>query len=103
MSIIMKIYRSNVAEVGTPTAGDITSGSITVTGQVGWYKDNATWGVAYKKHSASSWSHKASSSQSISETISSLTANTKYDIKLYVKFNGEYQYGPEINATTLAE
>ena len=67
-----------------------------------WYKGNATWGVAYKKHSASSWSYKASTSKTIDETLTSLTASTQYDIKLYVKFNGEYQYGSAIEVTTEA-
>ena len=51
---------------------------------------------------ASSWTHKASTSKSINETLSSLTASTKYNIKLYVLFNGEYQYGSAIDVTTSA-
>ena len=98
----MKLYRNNIAQIGTPTAGETTTSSIAVTGSVVWYKDG-TWGVAYKKHSASSWTHKASSSQNISMTLSSLTADTEYDIKLYVKFNGVYQYGPAISKSTDAE
>ena len=76
--------------------------SIVVTGTVEWYKDGATWGVAYKKDSASSWTYKASTSKSINETLSSLTASTKYNIKLYVKYGDEYQYGPAIDVTTSA-
>jgi len=101
MSIIKKIYRSNVAQIGTPTAGETTSSSIVVTGSVAFYKDG-TWGVAYKKHSASSWTHKASSSQNINMTLTSLDAETEYDIKLYVKYDNEYQYGPTISKTTSA-
>ena len=67
-----------------------------------WYKGNATWGVAYKKNSDSSWTHQASTSKSINETLTSLTASTKYNIKLYVKFGDEYQYGPSIDVTTSA-
>lgn len=102
MSVILNLYRSNVAEIGTPATSSVTKNSMTVSGTVAWYKDGATWGVAYKKHSASSWTHKASTSQTISESLTSLTASTQYDIKLYVKVGDEYQYGPEINETTLA-
>ena len=99
---LLSLFRSNVAEIGTPTTSSVTKNSMTVSGTVTWYKDGATWGVAYKKHSASSWTHKASTSQTISESLTSLTASTQYDIKLYVKVGDEYQYGPEINETTSA-
>lgn len=102
MNIIMKIFRSNVAEIGTPAASDVTHNSMTITGTVEWFKGDATWGVAYKKHSATKWTHAASSSKSISNSLTDLDAETKYDIKLYVKFNGEYQYGPAIDQTTEA-
>ena len=103
MSVIMNLFRSNVAEIGTPTASSVTKNSMTVSGTVVWYKDGATWGVAYKKHSASSWTHTPSDTQTIEESLTSLTANTKYDVKLYVKFNNEYQYGPAIEQTTLED
>ena len=99
---LLNLFRSNVAAISAPTEGTVTKNSIVVTGTVEWYKDGATWGVAYKKHSASSWTHQASTSKSINETLTSLTASTKYDIKLYVKFNGEYQYGSAIEVTTSA-
>ena len=99
---VLGLFRGNVATISAPTKGEVTSSSIAVTGSVEWYKGNATWGVAYKKHSASSWSYKASTSKTIDETLTSLDASTKYDIKLYVKFNGEYQYGSAIEVTTEA-
>ena len=99
---ITALFRSNVAAISAPTKGTVTKNSIVVTGTVEWYKDGATWGVAYKKNSASSWTYKASTSKSINETLSSLTASTKYNIKLYVKYNGEYQYGSQIDVTTSA-
>lgn len=99
---VLNLCRSNVATISAPTKGTVTKNSIVVTGTVEWYKDGATWGVAYKKDSTSSWTHKASTSKSINETLSSLTASTKYNIKLYVLFNGEYQYGSAIDVTTSA-
>ena len=99
---VLGLCRSNNATISAPTKGTVTKNSIVVTGTVEWYKDGATWGVAYKKDSASSWTHQASTSKSINETLTSLTASTQYDIKLYVKFDGEYQYGSEINVTTSA-
>ena len=99
---VLNLCRSNVATISAPTKGTVTKNSIVVTGSVEWYKDNATWGVAYKKHSASSWSYKASTSKTINETLTGLDASTQYDIKLYVKFDGVYQYGSEINVTTSA-
>ena len=99
---ITALFRSNVADISAPTKGTVTKNSIVVTGTVEWYKDGATWGVAYKKNSASSWTYKASTSKSINETLTSLTASTKYNIKLYVKFNDEYQYGSQIDVTTSA-
>jgi len=97
----MKLFRNNIAQIGTPVKGDVTDTTIAVTGSVEFFKDG-TWGVAYKKASASSWTHKPSTSQDISMTLTSLTAETAYDIKLYVKFNGVYQYGTAIEATTEA-
>ena len=97
---VLGLFRSNKATISAPTKGTVTKNSIVVTGSVEWYKGDATWGVAYKKHSASSWTYKASTSKSINETLTSLTASTQYDIKLYVKYGGEYQYGSEINVTT---
>jgi len=97
----MRLFRNNIAVVGTPVKGTVTKNSIVVTGSVTFYKDG-TWGVAYKKDSATAWTHQASTSQTIDETLTSLTASTKYNIKLYVKFNGEYQYGTAIDVTTAA-
>ena len=99
---LLNLFRSNVAEISAPTKGTVTKNSIVVTGTVEWYKDGATWGVAYKKNSASDWSYKASTSKSINETLTSLTASTKYNIKLYVLFDGKYQYGDSIDVTTSA-
>ena len=99
---LLNLFRSNVAEISAPTKGTVTKNSIVVTGPVEWYKDGATWGVAYKKNSASDWTYQASTSKSINETLTSLTASTKYNIKLYVKYGDEYQYGPAIDVTTPA-
>ena len=99
---VLGLFRSNVATISAPTKGTVTKNSIVVTGTVEWYKDGATWGVAYKKNSDTDWTHQASTSKSINETLSSLTASTQYDIKLYVKYQGVYQYGSEINVTTSA-
>ena len=99
---VLGLFRSNVATISAPTKGTVTKNSIVVTGSVEWYKDGATWGVAYKKHSDTEWTHQASTSKTINETLSSLTASTQYDIKLYVKFDDVYQYGSEINVTTSA-
>ena len=102
MSIIWKVFRNNAADISAPVKGTVTNNSIVVTGTVEWYKDGATWGVAYKKDADSSWTYKTSTSKSINETLTSLTAATKYNIKLYVKFDDEYQYGPSIDVTTSA-
>lgn len=97
----MKLYRNNLAEIGTPTVSDVAATSMKVAGEVKFYKDG-TWGVAYKKNSATTWTYKSSDSQSISINLTSLTASTKYNIKLYVLFDGEYQYGPAVDKTTSA-
>ena len=102
MSVLMNLYRSNVAIISAPVKGAVTSSSIAVTGQVAWYKGDATWGVAYKKHSGTSWTHKASTPQAIDTSLTSLDAATKYDIKLYVKYGSDYQYGEAIEVTTEA-
>lgn len=99
---LFNLFRSNKATISAPVKGTVTHNSIVVTGSVEWYKGNATWGVAYKKHSASSWTHQASTSKTIEETLTSLDAETKYDIKLYVKWNDVYQYGSAIEVTTEA-
>lgn len=102
MSVIMNLFRNNIAEISAPTAGSIKKTSMVITGTVEWYKDNATWGVAYKKNLTSTWSYKTSSSKSIEVSLTDLTALTKYEIKLFVKYDGEYQYGPAIEVTTIA-
>lgn len=98
---LFNLFRSNVAVISAPTKGTVAATSIKVTGHIDWYKDG-TWGVAYKKDSASTWTHKASTSKDIDETLTGLTASTKYNIKLYVLFDGEYQYGDSIDVTTSA-
>jgi len=100
MSIIKKVFRNNTAEISAPTEGTVAKTSIAVTGTVVFYKDG-TCGVAYKKSSAASWTHKESSSQNISMSLTSLTAGTEYQVKLYVLYAGEYQYGEAITVTTL--
>ena len=99
---VLGLFRSNVATISAPTKVSATANSIIISGSVTWYKGDATYGVAYKKDADSTWSHKASSSESIYVTLSSLTASTKYNIKLYVKYDGEYQYGSAIDVTTEA-
>lgn len=99
---VLGLCRSNVADISAPTKGTVTKNSIKVTGTVEWYKDGATWGVAYKEDDGDEWTYVASTSKSIDKTLTSLTASTKYNIKLYVKFDGEYQYGPSIDVTTSA-
>jgi hypothetical protein len=99
---VLNLFRTNKATISAPTASSVTHNSMTVSGSVTWYKGGATWGVAYKKHSASSWTHVASTSKTIEKSLTGLTAETKYDIKLYVKYNNEYQYGPAIEETTEA-
>ena len=42
----------------------------------------------------------SSSSQDINITKSGLSAGTTYTIKLYVKYQGVYQYGPSITQAT---
>lgn len=100
MNPVMNLFRNNVAEIGTPTCTGHTANSLTITGSVKWYKDNATWGIAYKASGASSWTHVADSSQDINITKTGLSAGTTYTIKLYVKYQGVYQYGPSITQAT---
>ena len=99
---VLGLFRGNVASISAPTKGEVTSSSIAVTGTVEWYKGDATCGVAYMAHGGSSYTHVASTSKSISKTISGLEASTAYDIALYVKYKGNYQYGPVIEVTTEA-
>lgn len=100
MNPVMNLFRNNVAEIGTPTCTGHTANSLTITGSVKWYKDSATWGIAYKASGASSWTHVADSSQDINITKTGLSAGTTYTIKLYVKYQGVYQYGPSITQAT---
>lgn len=99
---VLNLCRNNNATISVPVKGTVTKNSIVVTGTVEWYKDGATWGVAYKKNADTDWTHVASTSKSINETLTSLTASTKYNIKLYVKFDNAYQYGSSIDVTTSA-
>lgn len=99
--MIPQLFRNNIASFDTPTLGDVTKNSMSVTGNVTWYKDGE-WGYAYKKHSASTWTYVSQTSKAVSASLTSLTASTKYDVCLYVKFNGEYQRGPVADATTLS-
>ena len=100
MNPVMNLFRNNVAEIGTPTCTAHTSNSLTITGSVRWYKGDATYGIAYKASGASSWTHVADTSQDINITKSGLSAGTTYSIKLYVKYQGVYQYGEAITQAT---
>ena len=97
---VLGLFRGNVAEIGTPTCTAHTSNSLTITGSVRWYKDGATWGYAYKAEGADNFTHVASTTQDINATKSGLSAGTTYTIKLYVKYQNEYQYGPSITQAT---
>ena len=97
---VLGLFRGNVAEIGTPTCTAHTSNSLTITGSVRWYKGDATWGYAYKAEGADNFTHVSSSSQDINITKSGLSAGTTYTIKLYVKYQGVYQYGPSITQAT---
>ena len=99
---VLGLFRGNVATISAPTKVSASKNSIIISGSVVWYKDGE-WGVAYKKNSDTDWTYKASTTKSIYATLSSLTASTEYNIKLYVKFDGEYQYGEAIDVTTEAE
>ena len=100
MNVLMNIFRNNIAEIGTPTCTGHTANSLTITGSVKWYKDSATYGIAYRVKGGSSWSHVANSSQDITITKAGLSAETTYEVCLYVKYQGVYQYGTAIEATT---
>ena len=97
---VLGLFRGNVAEIGTPTCTAHTSNSLTITGSVRWYKGDATWGYAYKAEGADNFTHVSNSSQDITATKSGLSAGTTYTIKLYVKYQGVYQYGPSITQAT---
>lgn len=100
--MIPKLFRNNIASFGTPTLSDVANTSMAVSGSLEWFKDGEV-GIAYKKNSASTWTYKAQTGNDISDTLTSLTKNTKYDVCFYVKFGGEYQMGPIANATTTNE
>lgn len=100
----MGFYRNNAAVFDTPVLTGVTATGIKVSGSLEFYKDGAEWGIAYKKHSASSWTYKAKAAKSFdAEGIASLTAGTQYDVCFFVKFNGEYQRGPVASATTISK
>ena len=100
MNPVMNLFRNNVAEIGTPTCTGHTANSLTITGSVKWYKGDATYGIAYKAEGADNFTHVSSSSQDINITKSGLSAGTTYTIKLYVKYQGVYQYGQSITQAT---
>lgn len=97
----MKLFRNNNAAFGTVTLSNVTKNSIDVAGSIEWYKDGE-WGYAYKLHSATTWTYVSQTAKAVSATIGSLTANKKYDVCLYVKFNGEYQRSSVSEETTLS-
>ena len=99
--MIPKLFRNNIATFDGPTLGTATMATIDVTGTITWYKDGE-FGVAYKKTSASSWNHVAQDSKSIDATIPDLEANTSYDVCLYVKIGGKYQYSEKATKKTAA-
>ena len=100
MNVLMNIFRNNIAEIGTPTCTAHTANSLTITGSVKWYKDGATYGIAYKAEGVDNWTHVASDTQDINITKTGLSAGTTYSVKLYVKFDNVYQYGPAITQAT---
>jgi len=104
MNVLMNIFRNNIAEIGTPTCTGHTANSLTIEGSVKWYKDGATFGFAYMAEGGSNWNHvSAGSDQTFTLTKAGLSAGTTYNVKLYVKFDGAYQYGPAIEASTTGD
>ena len=91
------LYRNNIAGFSEPVC--TASGSkITVTGQIEWFKEG-TWGYAYKKSSATSWTYKPTDSKDINATISNATSGAKYQVKFFVKYEDEYQYSSAVSVT----
>lgn len=96
----MKLYRNNTAVFDTPVLAVASATSLSVTGSLGFYKDGAEWGIAYKKHSSSTWTYKSKTAQSYTaEELDSLATGNQYDVCFYVKYLGVYQRGPVASAT----
>lgn len=97
------LFRNNNFEMTAPVASDIAATSATVTGSLTDYKDLLTeWGFEFKKHSASSWTTKKVTGTTLTASLTSLTAETKYDVRVYGKIGTAVQYGPEASFTTEA-
>ena len=96
------LYRNNNFEFGAITSTK-TSSSITVSGTITDYKGLLTEkGFEYKAHSGSSWTTKKVTAATLSATVSSLSASTKYDFRIYGKIGTAIQYGPIEEITTEA-
>lgn len=101
---MLKYFRNNDFVMTAPVASSVTSSGATVTGSLTDYKGLLTeWGFQYKKHSATSWTGKKVTGTTLSANLTSLDADTKYDVRVYGKIGTAVQYGPEASFETEEE
>jgi len=98
-----KLFRIPDPTVGNATASDVTSSGMKVSGTV-TFSGAATYGVAYKKSTASSWTYTdGGTSKSVSETLSGLTADTNYKVCIYAQSQRGKFLGAATTQKTAAE
>ena len=93
-----KFFRSNNVIFRGPEAS-AEGTTISVTGTVIWTKAYSSIGVAYRVVGASKWTHKASSSKENNMNITGATAGATYEVALYLKRAGVYDYSSAVEVT----
>lgn len=99
----MRLFRNNDFVMTAPTASSVTASGATVTGSLTDYKGLLTeWGFKYKKHSVTTWTTKKVTGTTLTANLTSLNAETKYDVRVYGKIGTAVQEGPIAEFTTEA-
>lgn len=97
----MQVFRNNNFMMTAPTSSSVTASGATVTGSLTDYKGLKTeWGFEYKTHAATSWSTKKVTGTTLTANLTSLSASTQYDVRVYGKIGSAKQVGPTGTFTT---
>lgn len=97
------LFRNNNVLFGAITISDKTSSAFKATGAFTDFKGLVSAkGFSFKADSATEWTDSAVSSTTYAKTFSDLSAETKYNVRMYVTVNGAKQYSAPLDVTTEA-
>lgn len=87
----------------TPQASDVTSSGMTVTGAITYGGTPDAMGLEYKKADDQEWTSVESETKEVSATLSGLTPETLYKLRLFATIGEQTFYSDEAEQSTEAE